>query len=143
MKPLRIGSFGISIIVLTFMVLSLTSVNQDLEDSIGVTGVSSNLASIESNASLRSQSNSMTGTLSDQVDNASDLAASDDQQVEDRAASASGVLNLFSKNIVLNFIKAINKEFPIPGEVIFLVSSLVAVIVTLLVVRFFFGRDKT
>ena len=141
-SKLRIGNLAVALVVLTFLVSSFTLFFTDAESSLGVGGVGSDLESIDSNSNLSSETSDMSGELSSQVDDASDLAPEDDQQIEDRSSGVSGVLNLFSKNVVLDFFRELDEKFsfPLPVKVGF--YSLLAVIVTILTVRFFWGETK-
>jgi len=137
---LRIGNLAIGLVVLVFMIGAISFVFIDFESDLGVSGIGGDLYSLDNN--LSSDSNLMVSELSSQVDDAEDLAPTADQQIEDRTASTSGVLNLFSKNIVTRFFRELSETFNIPRYIMLLLYSLLGIIVTLLVARFFMGSDR-
>jgi len=140
----KIGDLGVALIVLLFLVSGFSYVFLQLDSGLGVeSAVSSDLVGMQSNLS---EVNDMTVLLSEQMDNASELAPNDQSDnlvlLEKRGSSAGGVLNLFSKNILSGFFKLLGQKFHLPAPVMVLLISLLALTVTVLFVRFFFGEGR-
>lgn len=140
----KIGDIGIALVILTFMMTGFTYLILEFDSGLNIdSGLDDDLSSFSSNLDGVA---TMQVELSQQVDNASELSTQDtlNQQLllEQRGSSTSGVLNLFSKNILIRFINGVNEKFAIPTPIVALILGLIGVLITILVARFFFGEGK-
>lgn len=136
----KIGDIAIGLAWLVFGISAFSFIFVSLDDSEGVTSeLSSDLN--EFTGELREVTN-MQNQYYQKVDNSTDLAFNPDSDNENRASDTSGILNLFSKNVLVRFIRLSARTFTIPTPITILVSALMGLTITILVVRFFWGENK-
>lgn len=136
----KIGDLGYGLLFLTLIMGGLSFVFLSMDESVGVS--SSLTTGLQNLSSPLSGTGDMYVELSRQVDNVSSLTADPNSELETRASSTSGVFNLFSKNIAVNFFRGVSQRFGVPSVLLVGVLGFIGVTVTVLFTRFFFGGDK-
>jgi predicted RND superfamily exporter protein len=130
----------IGLVVLSLIIGLFTAFTLEMDNAIGQnTYLTSDLSDIRNTTTNVTENVRIS---SEQVDNLTSLTVDENQELETRASSQAGVANLFSKNIVTNFFKKASEKLHVSGLVLAAATSLLGLIVTLLVTRFFFGEGR-
>lgn len=137
----KIGDVAIGLIILLFLI---TSFSQFLSRADEVTGVDSDLNSkMTGFETSLGQVRDMETSFTDKIDVTAEFGVSDTTQIDDTTKDSGGLLNLFSKNVLVRFFSALGKEFKeVPASVWGLIASLIAITITIVTVRFFQGETK-
>ena len=101
--------------------------------------MSSALITFESNLS---SVKSFETSLIQNVDNTSTFIVSENTNVETRLTESSGLMNLLQKNILTRFLTQIMREIPQSTTIIIFFLSLVAITITILILRAIWGESK-
>jgi len=141
----KLGDFGVGLVILFFLFSGLTYIFVEMDSGLGVSSVvTTDLASLETSLD---DVNDLNVQLAAQMDNATELAPTTQENqlvlLEKRGSSTGGVMNLFSKNILVRFINLTSNKLSLPTPVVWLFLTLSTLVITLLFVRFFFGEGKT
>lgn len=138
----RISDVAIGLIIFAWLIFAFTSFIVGGDESANVDSglIKQNLQSMDSQAASVKALASDISTKSDDVDS---FTADTTQELETRGSGAIGLYNLASKNVIVGFIKSIG-DANIPGSplVLGLLIALVAVIITTLLLRAFWGENK-
>ena len=135
----KIGNLIIGLVILAFIFAGFTGLFLSMDESIGkrtslttdFTGLNNNLSGVvELEAEFVSS-----------IDNSTVLAL-DDRDVDTRGTDALSLGNLLSKNVLVNWLKAVGSKLSVPGLVIAFAISLIGIAVTILVLRGFLGEGR-
>lgn len=137
----KLGDVAIALVVLAFVMTTFSVfINQsDASESVSSGQLSSALTTLKSNlSSVRSFETS----LIQNVDNTSTFIVSENTNVETRLTESSGLMNLLQKNILTRFLTQISREIPESTGIIIFFISLVAITITILILRAIWGESK-
>jgi len=137
----RIGDLAIILIILSFVVSTLSGLLVSFDNSLNHNSYSSyhfkNLS-----ATTNSYSSQLETSFTDVTDGADKLAVDKDQFVDTRFDSGSGFINLISKNLFVKFFRSITNSLPGAVFIFTFLLSLITTFITILIIRFFKGSDK-
>jgi len=80
--------------------------------------------------------------FTEKIDVTSAFGVEDNQEVDIRGQESGGLLNLFTKNVITDFVGLLQQKLFIPPIVTGLVLTLMGVLTTILLLRLFFGENK-
>lgn len=137
----KLGDVAIALVVLVFVMTTFSVfINQsDAGESVSSGQLGSALTTLEDNLS------SVRGfetILIQNVDNTSTFIVSENTNVETRLTESSGLMNLLQKNILTRFLTQIMREIPESTAIIIFFISLVAITITILILRAIWGESK-
>ena len=136
----RLSDVAIAITILVFMFGSFEILIASFDNSVGLTGgINNDLISINSNLSGAS---TLQSEYTDKVDESQDYGVEVAQQLETRNTDSSGILNFFSKSIIIRFLTIVATTLSIPPLVLILLLSLIAITITTLFIRTFAGESR-
>ncbi len=138
----KIGDVALVLVILTFVIGAFSGFINSADET---TGLDSGIIA----ESFNEFDDSLDGVVdleneyTDKVDSSSEMAVEDpDAQLEQRGSDSAGVLNIFSKNILVRFLTKVSEKIPGAGKVIAFISSLIAITITILTVRFIWGDSR-
>ena len=137
----KLGDVAIALVVLAFVMTTFTVfINQsDAGASVSSGQLASALTTLEGNlSSVRDFEIS----LIQNVDNTSTFIVAENTNVETRLTESSGLMNLLQKNILTRFLTQIMREIPESTRIIIFFISLVAITITILILRAIWGESK-
>lgn len=137
----KLGDVAIAVTILAFIVIGFSSFINSADSSLGVSSgvVGSGLSGLKSNLS---SSDSFVESFRSDVDDTSSAEADPAQQLETRGDAAADRVNLFSKNILIGFFHSIGGDLPQAKPAVALGLSLLAILITVLILRFWRGDGK-
>ena len=137
----KLGDVAIALVVLVFVMgaFSVFISQSDASASVSSGQLSSALITFESNLS---SVKSFETSLIQNVDNTSTFIVSENTNVETRLTESSGLMNLLQKNILTRFLTQIMREIPQSTTIIIFFLSLVAITITILILRAIWGESK-
>ena len=136
----KIGDLAIAGIILVFLISAFTIVITEFDVVTSTTsGITTDLRDLDNNASGVS---TLEKEFTTKIDETGQFVVEQNEQVDVRASEAGGILNLFSKNVVVRFLSIAADKLNIPGIVLALILSLITVTITILTIRFFIGEGK-
>jgi len=137
----RLGDVAIVLIIMAFVVSTISSVLVAFDYSIGYSSYGSNqFINLSSNA--RSSSYDLETRLTNSTDGADKLAVDPNIYVDNRFDSSSGLINLLSKNLFVRFFRSLTNSLPAATFIFTFLLSLIGVSITLLIIRVFAGADR-
>jgi len=135
----KLGDVAIAITILLFCVGGITLFMNGVDTGLGVSSsVSSDFTGFTNDLD---DAYSMQDNFYQSIDNASTVQSNPDAQ-SDEDTSAGGVLNLFSKNILVQFFKGVANKLEIPGIILTLILSIIGISITVLIIRSLLGDSK-
>lgn len=138
----KIGDVAIALTILLFVVTIFSVFVAKMDSSLSVdSGIVKE--------SFQSFKQNLSGTKTDlergfviKTDNSSLGIVTEGSQLEERGSDSAGLLNLVSKNIIANFLKEVSNKMPGFSYIAGLLISLVAITISILLLRFFWGENK-
>lgn len=134
---LAIGSMILLACIVAFSTF-INSADEELSVSSGIVGSSLGVF----NSSLR-DIRIMEQQFVENVDNITQLVSDEETDKEDSAGKGLGILNIFSKNILVKFFKEVAKEVPGANFVVYyILIPLLGIAVTIIFIRVWRGETK-
>ena len=138
----KIGDIAIAIVILVFVVggISMFVSSADSTTNVDSGIVGEHLASLNNN--LSSADELETG-LTSKTDSTSSMTIEDStSELEQRGSDAGGFINLISKNIITQFVIKLNEKIPGVSYVLGFFLTLIGIVISILLLRFFWGDNK-
>lgn len=137
----KLGDVAIALVILVFVMTSFSVFISQSDASVGVSSgqLSSALTTFKSNLS---SVKTFESALIQNVDNTSTLVVPENTLVETRGSETTGLMNFLPKNILTRFLNQISREIYVSTAIIRLFLSLVAITITVLFLRAFWGESK-
>jgi len=138
----KLGDVAIGLLILMFVVGGFTAFIRGANDSANINNeeIDNRLTSLEN--SLEDAKN-LEDEFTTKTDETGSFSVEDENSLlEDRGSDSAGVVNLLSKNVLIEFFKELPKIFPGATKAIAFLASIVAVIISILFLRFFWGENK-
>lgn len=136
----KIGEVLIAIVILTFVVAAFSSFINEADAGEGVSSGEVKLRL--RNMSTTAENNPVQDEFQASIDNTTDLEADPNQQLEKRGDSAAGILNILSKNVIGKFLIVASSGLTGFEKVFILLGTLVGIIITIVLIRFWKGETK-
>lgn len=142
MASIKISKVAIALLILTFSIgmWSFFIAEADTSASVDSGILVDSLSGYDSN--LSTTKTTMMDTLSQNIDNQTEFTIAEQQLLEDRASETAGILNLFSKNVLISFLNNVSDKLSVPGIIKDFVILLLSLIILIAVVTFFWGDNK-
>jgi len=138
----KIGDVAIALIILSFVLTGLTAFIIGADNSSGVDSGSVIDRLSNSEGELSSDISGFKTTFINKIDNTSSFEPEENVAIEKQLGGGLGILNLLSKNIVVNFFNSISDTVPGASYVLGFLSLLIAVTIALLFIRAWLGETK-
>jgi len=136
----KIGDLLIGLIILLFLVGGFSSFLFRADE---VTKINSNIVGkLEGFEGNLSDVRTLEETFTTKMDEQQEFGAEPDTDDSDVGKDAGGIANLFSKNILVRFFSSVGKSIPEFKKPIALILSIMAITITILLIRLVLGETK-
>lgn len=142
MTTKKIGDGFVALSLLFFIVglFSYLFINLDASTGLDSGRVNAAISNLEGNLS---DVKSAQSSLIDKTDKTSNLAIEDATQlIENRGSDAAGFMNIISKNVLTRFFETMTNEIDGSSIILTFLLTLVSIIFSILILRFFWGDSK-
>ena len=139
----KIGDVAIALTILVFVVAGFSFLFNNADQAAEVDSGLVKQQFIIYESELKGDVENLETGLTDKTDSTSTFNVEDvSTEVEQRGADAGGFLNIRAKNILVRFGQLLSDKIPGANIIIGLLASLVAIILSILGLRFFWGENK-
>jgi len=136
----KIGSIAIIILFLFLFVSGFSYIFLELDESTGLNDISNDLTDFE--GSTNETTSDFKNNVIEKTDETGEFVQPEDLQVETRGSDTAGIMNKKGKNVLTSFVVEIFKKFPIPAPIQIFAFSLIAITLSILFIRFFWGDSR-
>jgi len=138
---LKLGHVILMVVMLGFFIGGFSTLLNELDRTTNQETYAARQLYTMKNGTDKGVRNAESG-FTEKIDVTSAFGVEDNQEVDIRGQESGGLLNLFTKNVITDFVGLLQQKLFIPPIVTGLVLTLMGVLTTILLLRLFFGENK-